>query len=87
MLVSPLFSLKVLSFYIRTKDLLINLALLPLSMSKQVFIVAILALNTKCLLLIFGTLSRTAHVETLNFLIAQTLLSIKFFNFCLLLQF
>ena len=76
-------SLKVLIFCVRTKDLSINSALLPLSMSKQVYIPAMLALNTRCLPSIFGTSSRTAHVETLTrLLVAKALPSTQFFVFC-----
>ena len=80
------FSLKMSIFCVRTKDLSINLVLLPLSISKPVFILATLVLNIKCLLSIFSTLSCTTHVETLTCLVlivaAQTLSSTQSFFTC-----
>ena len=79
------FNLKVSILCVRTKDSSINSALLPLSMSKRVLIPATLALNTRCLPLIFGTSSCIAHVETLTrfvLTVAQTSSSTQSFVFC-----
>ena len=64
-------SLNVLIPCERTKNSLINLALLLLSIRTCVLIPATLALNTRCLPSIFDILSHTAYVEILTHLIAS----------------
>ena len=56
----------ILILFVRTKNLLINLASLLLSMSKQVCIPAMLVLNTRCSPLTLTTLFCIAHVDILT---------------------
>lgn len=63
------FNLNVLIECIRIKNSSINSVLLLLLISKCVYILAMLFLNTKCLFLILGTLLRIIYVEILTHLV------------------